>query len=213
MQTSDLIERLATDLKPLPTRAGFARLLIGSICGAIVALGFVWVLFGPRSDFADAVLTSAFWIKWSYVLAVAAVAFWLCRRFARPERAHSSSLLALAFPLLALATLGALELSAAPPDQRAALWLGTSAGRCPWIIAALSLPVFSGALWAFRKFAPTQHRLAGFSAGLLAGAFAAVVYAVHCTESAAAFVATWYSAGMLLPALVGLAIGPRILRW
>jgi len=42
---------------------------------------------------------------------------------------------------------------------------------------------------------------------------AAVVYAVHCTESAAAFVATWYTFGMLLPALLGLLIGPRVLRW
>ena len=51
------------------------------------------------------------------------------------------------------------------------------------------------------------------SAGLLAGSAAAVVYALHCEETAPAFVATWYSAGMFLPALLGLIIGPRVLRW
>lgn len=71
----------------------------------------------------------------------------------------------------------------------------------------------AGILWAFRKFAPTRPRLAGFCSGGLAGTVAAVVYAVHCTESAAAFVATWYTFGMLLPALLGLLIGPRVLRW
>ncbi|MGH8188695.1 MAG: NrsF family protein, partial [Steroidobacteraceae bacterium] len=27
------------------------------------------------------------------------------------------------------------------------------------------------------------------------------------------FVATWYSAGILIPALLGLVVGPRALRW
>ena len=213
MQTNDLIESLATNLQPLPKRAGFARLLFGPVAGGLVALGFVWVLLGPRPDFFEALLTGAFWIKAVYVFALTGVAFALCRRFARPERASGGLLLTLILPLLALASLGFLELSAVPSDQRVDLWLGMSARKCPWIIAALSLPVFAGVLWAFRRFAPTQQRLAGFSAGLFAGALAAVVYAVHCPESAASFVVTWYSAGMLLPALLGLAIGPRILRW
>lgn len=213
MQTNDLIERLATDLRPLPARAGFARLLVGPMVGGLISLGFLGVLLGPRSDFSVAVLTGAFWMKWFYGLTVAGIALWLCRRFARPERASGSLLLALALPLLVLVSLGLLELSAAPSDQRVLLWLGMSARMCPWIIAALALPVFAGLIWAFRRFAPTQQRLVGFSAGLLAGAVAVLVYSIHCTESAAAFVAAWYSAGMLLPALLGLAIGPRVLRW
>jgi hypothetical protein len=213
MRTNDLIEQLATDLRPMPKSAGFARLLTGPVVGGAVALGLVLVLLGPRKDFSDAMLTSPFWIKWVYVLVVTSVAFWLCKRFARPEPASGNLFLALTIPLLALAALGFLELSAVPSDQRVSLWLGMSARKCPWIIAALSLPVFAGVLWAFRRFAPTQQRLAGFSAGLFAGALSAMVYAVHCSESTASFVATWYSAGMLLPGLQGLAIGPRVFRW
>jgi hypothetical protein len=213
MQTNDLIERFATDLRPMPVRAKFARLLAGLIGGGSIALAVLWMLLGPRADFLDAVRTTAFWSKWVYGLGVAAVGLGLCLRFARPERASGRLLLALAVPLLMLVSLALLELSAVPSDRRAGLWLGMSAGRCPWIIAGLALPVFAGVLWSFRRFAPTQPRLAGFSAGCLAGAVAVLVYAIHCNESASSFVATWYSAGMLLPGVLGFAIGPRILRW
>jgi hypothetical protein len=61
--------------------------------------------------------------------------------------------------------------------------------------------------------APTRQRLVGFSAGCLAGAAAAALHAIHCNETAAAFVVSWYTAGILLPALVGMLIGPRVLHW
>jgi hypothetical protein len=84
---------------------------------------------------------------------------------------------------------------------------------CPWIIAALAIPIFIAALWALRGLAPTRQRWAGFSAGCLAGAAAAALYAIHCRDAAAAFVFSWYTAGILLPGLVGMLIGPRVLRW
>jgi hypothetical protein len=93
------------------------------------------------------------------------------------------------------------------------LWLGRSALVCPWLIGGLAIPAFVGIFSVLRQLAPTRLRLAGFSAGCLAGASAAVVYVMHCQEYAASFVATWYSAGILLPGLVGALIGPRLLRW
>jgi hypothetical protein len=39
------------------------------------------------------------------------------------------------------------------------------------------------------------------------------VYALHCNEMQAPFLAVWYLLGMLLPAAMGAAIGPRWLRW
>jgi hypothetical protein len=213
MQTSDLIERLVADLPPLPPRAAVSRLAVGLAAGGLITLTLVWLILGPRSDFSDAVQTVAFWRKLTYGVAVTVAAVWVCLRLARPEGASGVFLLLLAAPLLVLGGAALVELRAVPPGERVDLWLGQSAPMCPWLIAVFAIPVFAGVLWAFRRFAPTRPRLAGFAAGCLAGAVAAIMYAIHCNESAASFVASWYTAGMLIPGLIGMLIGPRVLRW
>jgi len=40
-----------------------------------------------------------------------------------------------------------------------------------------------------------------------------VVYALHCPEMAAPFLFIWNGLGMLAPAAIGAAMGPRLLRW
>ena len=211
MQTDDLIEQLAANLKPAPSRA--RRFGIGLALGSVIALVFVSAILGFRPDLAGAVLTSTFWMKWGFTLLTAAAAFALCVRLARPESKPGWWPVALLLPVLAIVVIACIQLVSVPAGERQMMWMGHSAVQCFWCIPLLAGPLLLGALWAFRQFAPTRLRLAGFSAGLLAGATAAVVYALHCDETAPAFVATWYAAGMLLPALVGLIIGPRVLRW
>lgn len=213
MQTADLIERLAADLSPIREHAALMRLTVSVLAGSAFALGVLWLTLGMRSDFAAAILTSAFWIKGLFVLATAAIALRLCLQLARPESVPGALPAVLASPFLVLGVLASFEIYSASPSERVELWLGRSALQCPWTIAALSMPVLVGVLWAFRKLAPTRQRLAGFAAGCLAGAAAAAVYATHCTEGAASFVASWYTAGILLPAICGMTAGPRLLRW
>jgi hypothetical protein len=50
-------------------------------------------------------------------------------------------------------------------------------------------------------------------AGLLAGATATMVYCLHCPEMGVPFWGVWYFLGILIPAAVGLLLGPRLLRW
>jgi hypothetical protein len=213
MQTSELIEHLAANLRPTSRYAIAQRLAVGLAAGALIALVAVLVTLGPRSDLATAVLSSPFWMKWGYTLAMTAAALALCVRLARPDGAAGVLPIILAVPFLLICIGALVQFGTALPAQRVSLWLGNSAVQCPWNIAALSVPIFLAVLWALRQFAPTKLRLTGFAAGCLAGALAAVVYAVHCNESTMPFVATWYSAGILIPALLGLIIGPRALRW
>lgn len=49
--------------------------------------------------------------------------------------------------------------------------------------------------------------------GSLAGALGALVYALHCPEVQAPFLAVWYLAGMAIPTALGAVLGPRLLRW
>ena len=61
--------------------------------------------------------------------------------------------------------------------------------------------------------APTRPALTGAISGLAAGALAAMLYSLHCTENSFAFFALWYSAGMGLTAILGAGLGARFLRW
>jgi len=213
MQTNDLIDQLAVDLRPTPRHAAWKSLVVALSVGLVAALGAAWVSFGLGKDFVSMLLTSSLWMKWAYALGVSAAAFSLCARLARPEGAPGALPFLLGVPFLVLGAIALIELAGVPVDQRRALWLGRTALMCPWIIGALAIPIFVAALWALRTLAPTRQRLAGFSAGCLAGAAGAGLYAIHCNETAAAFVVSWYTAGILLPALAGVFIGPRVLHW
>ena len=211
MKTAELIDQLATDLRPSLSRT--RRLIIAIAAGAVVALAVLWTWHGFREDLARAVLTGPFWMKWSFALAMAVVAFGLCARVARPESGPGWWLAAVMVPPLFAAGMACIEMFGAAPVQRPLLVRGHSAIECLWLIAALSVPLLLAMLWAFHRFAPTRFRLAGFSGGLLAGSVAAAVYSLHCDETSTAFIATWYGLGMLLPAVLGLLLGPRMLRW
>ena len=115
--------------------------------------------------------------------------------------------------MLAVWLVAAVVLGNAAPAQRVDLVFGDTWKYCPFNIALISLPLFAAALWAMKGLAPTRLVLAGASAGLLAGALGALVYALHCPESAAPFLAVWYVLGIAIPTLAGAVLGPRVLRW
>ena len=103
------------------------------------------------------------------------------------------------------------------PDTPPAAWRRWIILVMPAVTSAtfgfLSLPLFASTLWALKGLAPTRLALAGASAGLLSGALGALVYSLHCPESAAPFLAVWYVLGIAIPTLAGALLGPRVLRW
>ena len=211
MQTTELIDSLAADLRPALQR--LPRLLLAIAVGGALALAVLWLGFGFREDLGQAVHGSAFWMKLTFSLATAVLAFGLCARVARPESGPGWWLAALLFPPLFAAGMAGIEVVSVMPEERAMLLFGHSVIRCLSCIVVLAVPLLLAVLWAYRRFAPTRLRLAGFSGGLLAGAGAALVYSLHCTENSPLFIAAWYGVGMSLPAVLGVVLGPRVLRW
>ena len=112
-----------------------------------------------------------------------------------------------------LAIVSAIELAHIPPGDWLGAWLGGTWTKCPWLVLMLSVPIFAGLLWSFRRLAPTRLRAAGGAAGFAAGACAATLYGLHCPEVSAAFVLTWYTLGIALAAAAGALVGPYLLRW
>lgn len=213
MTTDIAIAALVGDLRPVHRDALARRLFWGMLAGGLVTLVLVAALLGFRSDLSQAVRGFAFWMKWAYTVWLGIAAFAMTARLARPEPAPLRAFWPLVVPVAALAAVSVIELAQASRGEWLAMWLGHSWTICAALVLMLSLPIFSGLLWSFRRLAPTQLRAAGAAAGLAAGAWAATLYGLHCPEVSALFVLTWYSLGISLAAGLGASIGPRVLRW
>jgi hypothetical protein len=213
VSTDDLIARLgaSTTARRAP-RVGLL-LAVAAAVGALAALALALAIWGPRHDLPRAVVSMHFWMKAGYALALAAAGLLALERLGRPgERAPIGMTLA-GLAVLAVLGLAAHELMILPRGAWMPVLKGHSWQVCSLNIAALSGPGFLAALWALRQMAPTRPRLAGAAAGLMAGGLGAAAYGVACNETAASFLASWYSLGMLAWAAVGALLGPRLLRW
>lgn len=211
MRTEALIDMLAKGAGPAPREPVARRLLPVTLAGLIVSsLLALWII-GPLPS--DMFHTLVPWMKLAYALALVGGAALLTSRLARPiARLQVPAAVVLAV-IGAMVATGAVSLSMTPEDARAQAVFGQTWLVCPWVLMGISTPALVGILWVLRCLAPTQLRTAGFAGGLLAGAIGAAGYSLACPESSAAFVAIWYTLGILLTGVVGAAIGGRVLRW
>ena len=213
MKTDEFVSLLAAGGGAVESGTTARRHALAIGWGGMGAMLLMAIFLGVRADIADAVRLPMFWLKLAFPVCLAGAAFVAATRLARPGARLGKTPLAQVAPIAVVWAMAAYALATAAPDARGALLLGQTWTVCPGLIALLSLPVLVGTLWAMKGLAPTQPILAGAAAGLLAGAVATAVYALHCPEMAAPFLATWYLAGMLIPTVAGALLGPRLLRW
>lgn len=182
--------------------------------GFLVSLIAMLIVLGPRPDWREAIELPMFWVKLAFPAGIAVAACWMLRRLGHPGMAVGMiAALAMAVPVAVVWSLASLTLFSAEPASRISLIMGTSWWQCVLSIALLALPAFLLACWALRALAPTRLSLTGAVAGAFAGSIGGLVYALHCPEMEAPFLAIWYVLGMLLPAGIGALLGRRLLRW
>ncbi|HYP85805.1 DUF1109 domain-containing protein [Variovorax sp.] len=213
MKTDDLISMLATGVEPVPRRAATRRLVFALLAGVPLAAALMLTEYGPRKDLVQALFWPMLWVKVLYPLVIACAAFVLVQRLSRPGARTGLAWIGLAAPVLLVWGMAAMAWTGASPDERMPLLMGKTWRSCAFSIAWIGLPVFVAALAALKGLAPTRPALAGAAAGALAGGAGAAVYAFHCPEMTAPFLAVWYLLGMLIPVAIGAAVGPRLLRW
>ncbi len=213
MKTDDLVTMLAAGagaVEPAATARRYASALGWGAFGATLLMA---ILLGVRPDLAEAARLPMFWVKLVFPACLAAGALYAAARLSRPGVQLGRVPAALVAPVLAMWLLAALVLATATAGEREGLIFGGTWNACPLFIALLSLPLFAAATWAMKGLAPTRLATAGAATGLLAGSVGALIYALHCPEMEAPFLATWYLLGMLIPTAAGALIGPRLLRW
>lgn len=212
MKTNDLIALLASDTLQVqkPVRQ---QLLRHMGWGALICTVLLWALFGLNPNMDTMAVHPAFATKMLWLTALMAFSLYGLFRLARPGMSAGHSLLGIGLALLAMISLGGVQLLQTDAGARSMQWMGVSWQACSASIAALSLPVLGALLWALRQLAPTRPALTGGVAGMLAGSLAASIYSLHCPETSLTFFAVWYVAGIALATGLGALLGPRCLRW
>ena len=213
MKTDDLVLMLAAGAVAVEPNALWHRYAAALGWGSLGAALLMAIWLGVRPDLAEAAHLPMFWMKLAFPVVLLAGTLMAMARLSRPGMRLGRVPLAIAAPVLVMWIVTAIMLLGAAPSVRSELVFGSSWSDCPIYIAALSVPAFVLLLWAMRGMAPTRPVMAGAASGLLAGVLGALVYALHCTEMAAPFLAIWYVLGMLIPAAVGAVLGSLVLRW
>jgi hypothetical protein len=213
MKTEDLICMLAAGECAVEPHVAERRYMVALAWSVAGALFLMFLSLNVRPDLAEAALLAKFWIKAGFVLSLAAASLFAAICLSRPGTRLGKVLLALALPVLIMWAFSAFTLWGAEAAQRSTLFFGETWKVCPLLIAMLSAPGLIAVMRAMQGLAPTRPRLAGFAAGLLSGAVAALIYCLHCPEMEAPFIGFWYLLGMLIPAGVGAWLGAFFLRW
>lgn len=213
MKTDQLVAMLAAGATPVPQRVATRRLARALWLGLPVSVAIMLLEYGVRHDLREVVAWPMFWVKLLFPLAIAVAGFVAVQRLGRPGVQVGGARVALVLPVLLVWALALAVWFSAPAETRASLLWGTTWRSCVFSIGFMAAPVFVATFFALKGLAPTRPAWAGAAAGAMAGGAGAAVYALHCPELAAPFLAVWYVAGIALPVLLGTALGPRLLRW
>ena len=213
MKTDELIRMLATGVEPvqqhLPEKLISKALLVGLAISFILLV----VFYGIRPDLKQVSATFPFWMKLGVPLANVMLGLVFVLALAHPGKIPKVGYWVLFIPVAVLWVWAILSWVNADASQHADMLWGKTWRVCIKNIAFLSVPTAVATLLALRNLAPTQPVLSGAIAGWLAGGVGASVYALHCPEMAAPFLAVWYVLGMLVPTAIMAWIGHHSLRW
>ena len=214
MKTDELIDLLGANLDPVKEGQPRNALLIALAAGGIAAVCLMLAIFGVPTDalgehqpFGLKLMTLA------VTLGLAAAGIGFLARAAHPGKSGRMPLLIVALLFAAILSVGVAALMLAHPAAWREMIFGPQ-----WALCLMCIPLFAAApfvslIWALRKGAPTNLARTGAMIGLVAGALGAAVFAVHHPGGSVLFMAIWYGGPVLLCAVIGALLGPRLLRW
>jgi hypothetical protein len=213
METRDLIGRLANDPPPVEQDAVPKRLKRALLIGLASSTALLVAFYGVRSDMPELILTTMFWSRLAFPLAIIATAMKLAERLGRPGAPLKLAWLAVALPIVTILLATAVILLATPSGYRLDLMLGTTWRVTTANVVLLSLPSLVPVMHAMKKLAPTRLALAGAGAGLVAGAQGLLVYSTYSSEMSVPFWGIWFVLAIVITAGIGAALAHRYLRW
>lgn len=211
MNTNQLIEILSSNVEPV--KQGHLRkalvwaLVAGGVGAFCVMLGTVGLRPNgpPRLELLS--------LRLVFTFSLIAIGATFLARLARPGRRTGSLMALTVLPFLFIVAIGGIAVGFAGPMVWGKMLFGMNWMTCLFCIPLFAVLPFIALVWFLRNGAPTNLRLTGSIAGLLAGALGAAAYAFHCPDDSVPFIAFWYASMVGFCSLTGALLGPKLLRW
>jgi hypothetical protein len=213
MKTDELINMLGTNVEPVKDGQLRNTLLVALAMGAAIALCLMVVVFGAPDEAFDPEYfgLTALAVAFTIGLVVAGASFLIGA--ARPGKPGRKPLAVIGLLFLALLSAGIMALIVAHPTAWGGLVFGPQWAACLICIPLFAIAPFASLIWALRKEAPTNLTWTGAITGLVAGALSATAFSVHHPAGSIPFIVLWYGGPIVVCALIGAILGPRLLRW
>jgi len=215
MNTDRLIDMLSAELEAVSNGRPGKTLILALVTGGAIAFALMLVTVGPRPDLQSAVHIEWIAVKLLFALSVIGTGALLLNRSMRPGLEDATNWPLVFFPFLAALAV-ALAVLLGQPQAWAEMLRGAttiSSIRCMLLIVFFAAIPMAAVIYALRQGAPTRLKLGGGIAGIVAGGIGAAAYAFNCTSDTIPFIAIWYSAAIVICAVIGSQLGPRLLRW
>ncbi len=213
MKTDDLIYVLGTNVEPV--RGGHLRVALVSAlaAGGSIAFCLVLAIFGlPKSQFGtEYVVLQLVGLAFTCGVVLAGASYLF--RAARPGDSGRASFIIIIILFLVIFLAAIVMLAFAHAAVREEMLFGQQWVPCLICIPLFAIAPFALLVLALRKEAPTDLTWTGAVAGLVAGALGATAFAFHHPGVSIPFIALWYGASIIFCAIIGGALGPRLLRW
>ena len=215
MNTDRLIDMLSAELEAVNSGRLGRTLILAIVTGGAIAFALMLVTVGPRSGLESAASIEWTAVKLLFALSVIGTGALVLNRSMRPGLEDATSWTLILFPFLAALAVAFAVLLGQPQAWRELVRGATtfSSMRCLLLILSFAAIPLAVVIYALRQGAPTRLRLCGGIAGIVAGGIGAAAYAFNCRSDTIPFIAIWYGAAIVICAVVGTQLGPRVLRW
>ncbi|SRR6266851_2134654 len=213
MKTDELINILGTNLDTVKGGQLRDTFLIALAVGGIAAICLMLAIFGVPTDAFGGEYFGLKIVAMAFTLGLVAAGTSFLVRAARPGEPGRTPLIVAALLFVVMLSAGIAALILSHPTAWSGMVFGPQWAACLVCIPLFAIAPFASFVWALRKGAPTNLAWTGATIGMVAGALGAAVFAFHHPGGSIPFIVLWYGGPIVLCALVGAILGPRLLRW
>ena len=213
MKTDELIDMLGTNIEPVKGGQLRNTLLFALAVGAGAALCLMLAIFGMPAEVLGGGYFGFMLLSLAFTLGLVGAGASFLIRAARPGKPGRRPLFVIGLLFLGVLSAGIVALVVTHPAAWSGMIFGPQWAACLICVPLFAIAPFAALVWALRREAPTNLTWTGAITGLVAGALGAAIFAFHHPAGSIPFIALWFGGPIVLCALVGAIVGPRLLRW